>query len=161
MLCHAVLLNQQPHSVSLTSAHSTIFSSAQANHYTWASARDSEFCRGLDFSLSPGLVSSQLLGIASRSLLPGLSRWCNTMGTPSAMLPGREAMQMQAAPPKQRAQRQTSSCLECRRRKQKVTSVFISHCHLCPPSAPIVRQLFPALQLTRACPTTLLATTII
>ncbi|KAM0501881.1 hypothetical protein ACHAP8_004177 [Fusarium lateritium] len=32
---------------------------------------------------------------------------------------GVEAMQMQAAPPRKRAQRQTSSCLECRRRKQK------------------------------------------
>ncbi|KPA44271.1 6-hydroxy-d-nicotine oxidase [Fusarium langsethiae] len=41
------------------------------------------------------------------------------MVAPSAMLPGVEAMQMQAAPPRQRAQRQTSSCLECRRRKQK------------------------------------------
>jgi hypothetical protein len=41
------------------------------------------------------------------------------MVTPSAMMPGVEAMQMQAAPPRKRAQRQTSSCLECRRRKQK------------------------------------------
>ncbi|KAK6724245.1 hypothetical protein SNK04_003077 [Fusarium graminearum] len=43
------------------------------------------------------------------------------MVAPSAMLSGAEAMQMQmqAAPPRQRAQRQTSSCLECRRRKQK------------------------------------------
>ncbi|RGP67515.1 6-hydroxy-d-nicotine oxidase [Fusarium longipes] len=42
------------------------------------------------------------------------------MAAPGAMLPGVEAMQMQAAPPRQRrAQRQTSSCFECRRRKQK------------------------------------------
>jgi hypothetical protein len=45
------------------------------------------------------------------------------------MLPGVEAMQMQAAPPRQRAQRQTSSCLECRRRKQKVSGFNI---HLSP-----------------------------
>jgi hypothetical protein len=48
------------------------------------------------------------------------------MVTPSAMMPGVEAMQMQAAPPRKRAQRQTSSCLECRRRKQKVRLQYSS-----------------------------------
>ncbi|CAG7563700.1 unnamed protein product [Fusarium equiseti] len=52
------------------------------------------------------------------------------MAAPSAMLPGLEAMQMQPTPPRKRAQRQTSSCLECRRRKQKVSSIFICCCRL-------------------------------
>jgi hypothetical protein len=150
VLCHAVLLNQQPHSVSLASAHSTTVGFVQANHYSLASVRDTEYYQGPDFSLSSGLVSSQLWGIASRSLLPGSFRWWNTMAAPGAMLPGVEAMQMQAAPPRQRAQRQTSSCSECRRRKQKVSPIFISYCHFSPLFAPIVRRFFCS-RTHRAC----------
>lgn len=130
LLCHALLLNQQPHSLSLNGAHSGTVGSDQTNHYSLASARDTDHYRRPDFSLSSRLVSSKLLGIASRSLLPGPFRWRDTMTTPSAMLPGLEAMQMQPTPPRKRAQRQTSSCLECRRRKQKVSSIFIYCCPL-------------------------------
>lgn len=114
-------------SVSLNGAHSRTVGSDQTNHYSLASVRDTDHYRRPDFSLSSGLVSSKLLGIASRSLLPGPFRWRDTMAAPSAMLPGLEAMQMQATPPRKRAQRQTSSCLECRRRKQKVSSIFICY----------------------------------
>lgn len=71
LLCHALLLNQQPYQCLLNGAHSRTVGSDQTNHYSLASVRDTDHYRRPDFSLSSGLVSSKLLGIASRSLLPG------------------------------------------------------------------------------------------
>jgi hypothetical protein len=79
VLCHAVLLDQHPHSVSLNGAHSTTVGFVQANDYSWTSVRIPNIIEAPN--LACHLVSSHLNfwilpeDHYCRALSVGVTRW--------------------------------------------------------------------------------------
>lgn len=69
---------------------------------------------------TPESASASVLAVTLPVVLPSRAVESPTDNT----MPGSEALQTQAA--RRRAERQTSSCTECRRRKQKVSSLLSS-----------------------------------